>query len=318
MTSVAYGGRRRLWLYRVNDTGSSPGSGTFTIFYDDANPSETPQEMQWAVVEWAGTNLTTPFGTAATEAQAGGTEVSPTATGTVDTGDATFGCMGGEVNDTVTTEAGWTDLVNAITANGIRRFVCSWDDAADLTPSWTWSGTNSAGGIAVLVKAGGAPATDADAEAATGTGTANDATVETVAGQSLAPATDITTTGWTATGGTGSLASAIDESPANDADFVTSPANPSSSVLEVQFEAADDPGVSSGHQVDYRLRVLNAGSYSVTAALFQGGTQIATETRTTGLTSSFQTFTLTLSGGEADAITDYADLRLRVTATAAA
>jgi hypothetical protein len=35
------------------------------------------------------------------------------------------------------------------------------------------------------------------------------------------------------------------------------------------------------------------------------------------LTSSFQTFTHTLSAAEADAITDYADLRLRFTATVA-
>jgi hypothetical protein len=203
-----------------------------------------------------------------------------------------------------------TEALSASGATGTRVFT---ETPASPGGTEAWIASS----IAIKSASGGA-STNAPAEAATGTGTANDATVRAVPGQSVGPATDITTTGWTATGGTGSLASAIDEDPFDDGDFITSPPNPSSSVVEVKFATVTDPGVSDGHRFDYRVRVLNAGSYSVTAALFQGGTQIATETRTTGLTSSFQTFTLTLSGGEADAITDYADLRLRVTATAAA
>jgi hypothetical protein len=261
---------------------------------------------------------------ASTDSTPGSQSISPA------TSDALLVCAcsahySGGVARTMTHPSGMTELEDFPSASAFEIFGAAalalsssgatgekvWAPSATMTGSDAWLASS------IAIKSGSA-GTDADAEAATGTGTANDATVETVPGQSVGPATDITTTGWTATGGTGSLASAIDETPADDGDFITSPPNPSSSVVEVKFATVTDPGVSDGHRFDYRVRVLNAGSYSVTAALFQGGTQIATETRTTGLTSSFQTFTLTLSGGEADAITDYTDLRLRVTATAAA
>lgn len=143
------------------------------------------------------------------------------------------------------------------------------------------------------------------------------APVAVAGGQVLTPATDITTAGWVVTGGTGTFASALDENVADDADYITSPANPTGAVFETKVTSGSDPVSSVSHSFDYRVRVQSAGTYSVTVGLYQGATLIASVVRTTGLTTAYQSFTLTLSGAQADAITDYADLRLRATVTAA-
>jgi hypothetical protein len=86
--------------------------------------------------------------------------------------------------------------------------------------------------------------------------------------------------------------------------------------VEVLLSSLIDPLSSSGHTVSYRADYGGgATSGSIAVELRQGTTVIASWTDT--LTGSFQTFTHTLSAAEADAITDYADLRLRFTATVA-
>jgi hypothetical protein len=195
--------------------------------------------------------------------------------------------------------------LSASTATGDKV----WGPSGGLASGEAWMASSIA-----IKSAGGS--TSPSAECATGTGAAHDTTV-TTSDQSAGPSTDITTTGWTATGGTGTLASAIDEFPADDADYITSPGNPSGSVAECKFPSFTDPSFSTGHRLDYRVRVRNAGSYTVVVGVYQGTTLIASTSHTSGLTTSFQDFTLTLSGAEADAISDYTDLRVRVTATAA-
>jgi hypothetical protein len=134
--------------------------------------------------------------------------------------------------------------------------------------------------------------------------------------QTLAPATDITTSGWTVTGGTGTYSSALDETVADDGEFVTSPNNPTSSVFETKVSTGVDPGVDTGHAFDYRIRSNSAASSTVVIGLYQGGTLIASETRTS-VPASFTTYTMNLTTPQAAAITDYTNLRLRFTATAA-
>lgn len=132
--------------------------------------------------------------------------------------------------------------------------------------------------------------------------------------QILVPVSDVTTSGWTFFG-SASAFGALDETTPDDADYVVSPPLPSSSVIEVGVAAGADPLSSSGHQFSYRLKSGDASTSSVTAALVQGATVISSETRNP-VPSTFTTYTKTLSGAEADAITNYADLRLRFTATA--
>ena len=80
-----------------------------------------------------------------------------------------------------------------------------------------------------------------------------------------------------------------------------------------------DPGVSTGHIIRAVARYSNAmlgQARDVDVQLRQGAsTLIATLAISSGsLTTSYQTFSYTLSGAEADSITDYSDLRYRLDA----
>lgn len=89
-----------------------------------------------------------------------------------------------------------------------------------------------------------------------------------------------------------------------------------SGVYECLFSSLVDPAASSGHTIRYRLAFAGgASSGSSTTTLRQGTTVIATWTDTA--TGSFGDFTHTLTGTQADSITNYADLRVRFAATVA-
>lgn len=118
---------------------------------------------------------------------------------------------------------------------------------------------------------------------------------------------------------------AIDESSFSDADFVFSQNNPNDS-FEVSLSDIADPSSSSGHVLRVRLCRGDADGSTPSADgtatdyaldLVQGTTVIAS-IGTTQAPTSWTTVELNLSGAEADAITDYTDLRARVTATGGA
>ncbi len=125
------------------------------------------------------------------------------------------------------------------------------------------------------------------------------------------PTSDVSLGGWS-----GPAWSAIDEVTASDADFTSSPVAPSNATLEVALGAVEDPQVSTGHYVRYRFQkdAANGAQINVTVALMQGAVQIASWVHT-NIANGFTTVTQTLTGPQADAITDYANLRLRFTAT---
>jgi len=131
------------------------------------------------------------------------------------------------------------------------------------------------------------------------------------------PSSDITAN-WTPTTGA-TLFACIDETSANDdTDAIDTGANPVSLVCEVKFGSLTDPLSSSGHVVRYRFRRGPQGgkNVSLTADLRQGATSIASWAHLdAAIVNSYTTFQQTLSSGQADSITDYTDLRLRLTAT---
>jgi hypothetical protein len=327
------------WTQILTDTIVGPFSNTYAhkVYWAVADASITSFTMTVAADSHAacltsisGADTTTPIdGTPAIATDLGSVSVNPIAPAVSPSGtDSLLVCAfgahetSGEAK-TSTPPSGMTEREDWPTTSEFEHFSLAtlglsasgstgaktFDLVTDLDTAEVYAASS------VAIKSGGS-STSPDAECATGAGAAYDTTV-TSSDQSAGPSTDITTTGWTATGGTGTLASAIDETPADDADFITSPGNPSSSVAECKFPSFTDPAFSTGHRLDYRVRVRNAGSYTVVVAVYQSTTLIASTSHTSGLTSSFQDFTLTLSGAEADAITDYTDLRVRVTATAA-
>lgn len=125
------------------------------------------------------------------------------------------------------------------------------------------------------------------------------------------PTSDVALGGWS-----GPAFSAIDEATASDADFTTSPTAPSGSTLEVALGAVEDPQSSTGHVVRYRYQKGTSGGAQInlTVALMQGAAQIASWSHT-NIANGWVTATQTLTAPQADAITNYGDLRLRFTAS---
>jgi len=82
-----------------------------------------------------------------------------------------------------------------------------------------------------------------------------------------------------------------------------------SDTFEVQLGPCTDPGISFGHKI--RINARGGSGNQVKIQLFEGVVQIA-ESGNFVLSNSFQTFEYTLTQIEADSITDYADLRIRV------
>lgn len=133
------------------------------------------------------------------------------------------------------------------------------------------------------------------------------ATLPVVSVQLLAPISDLSAGGWSPSSGS-DLYAMLDESAASDADYIVSS---SATSCEIRLAVGADPGASTGHVLRYRLL---AGSGSIAVALKQGSTTIASW-GPHALTGAAQDFAQTLSGAEADSITDYSDLRVVLTAS---
>jgi len=127
------------------------------------------------------------------------------------------------------------------------------------------------------------------------------------------PSSDITTTNWTRSSGTNAYYTYVDEVIADDNDYLQTTVT--NAGLEVKLSAVTDPQSSSNHFV--RVRTWSVGSgpgEARTILLLQGATTIATvatgnPSRTVGSQVDY-----TLTAAQADSITDYSDLRIRVTA----
>lgn len=127
------------------------------------------------------------------------------------------------------------------------------------------------------------------------------------------PSSDVSIGAWTTdTGSISNLYAAIDETSANDADFIRSEGSPVASVCTIALSSVTDPVSSSGHIHRYRYAkdVADSGRIDLTVRLLQDATLIATWTHT-DISTTPTTAVQTLSGAEADSVTDYADLRIQ-------
>lgn len=109
----------------------------------------------------------------------------------------------------------------------------------------------------------------------------------------------------------------IDESSVDDGDFIESGVAPVDDPYVCQLGPLTDPVSSTGHIVRYRYKKSGSAGIDLTVELREGyaseaspGTLIASWSHTS-ISTSFVTAAQTLTAGEADAITDYADLYLR-------
>jgi hypothetical protein len=109
----------------------------------------------------------------------------------------------------------------------------------------------------------------------------------------------------------------IDETTPSDSDYLYG-TNNSNVTYECGLSNVSDPNSSSGHTFRYRVVKTYTGTPDaggsttyVTAYLYQGTTLIATDTERT-LDGTWTTYSMTISSSEADSITNYTDLRLRI------
>jgi hypothetical protein len=135
------------------------------------------------------------------------------------------------------------------------------------------------------------------------------------------PSTDTTRDNWEEDDGTTTtIFDQIDEAVADDADFIRTVLTPTNDVYVTKLTTLEDPVSSSGHVVRYRYR-KNADvgdQIDLTVQLRQGytnegaqGTLIASATHTNIGGTAWIAGSISLSGAEADSITDYTDLYLR-------
>ena len=122
--------------------------------------------------------------------------------------------------------------------------------------------------------------------------------------------------------GTTTIYTTIDETTASDTDYIASPASPVNEVYVARLSDVTDPVSSSNHVMRARVStdVASGGeSLDFTLELRQGytnegsqGTLIATATSTGLSGTSWVDVSHTLSGAEANSITDYTDLVYRM------
>jgi hypothetical protein len=141
------------------------------------------------------------------------------------------------------------------------------------------------------------------------------------------PSTDTVRDNWEEDDGTTTnIFDQIDEAVLDDADFIRTVVAPTSDVYVTKLTTVEDPLSSVNHTVRIRRSKDAAGGATInlTVELRQGytnegaqGTLIATVMNAVAIDETWTTTSYTLSGAEADAITDYSNLYLRFVANQA-
>jgi len=130
------------------------------------------------------------------------------------------------------------------------------------------------------------------------------------------PASDFTLGTWTDNGlGTTDIFLAIDEVSASDADFVLNNNN-TNDTYETGLSGISEPDAGTV-TIRYRYSKSAAGGNArdIQLFLYEGVTLISSGTLHTGITETWTAGTWDLSGAEVSSITNWGDLRLRVTAS---
>ena len=127
------------------------------------------------------------------------------------------------------------------------------------------------------------------------------------------PTSDLSVGLWSTT----PLFDKIDEPTASDVDLIVSATNPANDTCECLMNAATDPVSSVNHVLSYRYKKSsNAGrQIDLVVRLMQGSTIIVSFTHT-NIGSTIVQADQTLTGTQADSITNYGDLRVRFVANA--
>lgn len=134
------------------------------------------------------------------------------------------------------------------------------------------------------------------------------------------PSADTVRTAWTdEAGGTTDIWQGIDETVAEDTEYIKTGTPPAAGANEYEtlLTTVTDPISSSSHIMRWRRRkqpAAGSDAVTITVRLLDGATQITSQVDAT-IPGTFTDTSYTLSAGEANAITNYADLRLEFIAS---
>ena len=127
--------------------------------------------------------------------------------------------------------------------------------------------------------------------------------------QSATPDSDISAGLWEPIGGESTLFAAVNG--ATDDDYIEA-LNGENTTCELGLTTVTDPEVATGHILRVRLQGTGSGGPErLQIALFEGATQRAISGNLSNR-GSWDTQTYTLTAGEADSITAYSDLRIKL------
>jgi hypothetical protein len=125
----------------------------------------------------------------------------------------------------------------------------------------------------------------------------------------LRPNATTTAGSWTAVGAA-TLFGAMNEVTPSDAEYITTS---SFTTGKFKIEVSTDPGDDNNHSVSIRARKTGG---TLTVSLVQGDPgETVIKSWVVGATASFATYILTMTSGEASAITDYSNLYLKCVTT---
>lgn len=139
-----------------------------------------------------------------------------------------------------------------------------------------------------------------------------------VCSQIARPSWDYSTDSWSPSTGA-SVAGVIDEVTPSDSDYAYRdflfPGFPGEA--KINLTSISDPGVHTGHVMRVRAKLSHPSEMSFTLTLVQdiGGGESTIRSWSPTLTDSYATYEVTLSSGEAAAISDYSILGIKLYAT---
>ena len=138
------------------------------------------------------------------------------------------------------------------------------------------------------------------------------ATAEEV--QVAGPIADVTDGNWlNESGSATNLYASLDETTPSETDYITTTDLLLTNVVEVMLASLTDPQASDYHTLEYKINHDSGLFIELEAALVQGTTVIA-EWLHPYVEPGPSTLSHTITASEADSITDYSDLRLRLAA----
>lgn len=222
---------------------------------------------------------------------------------------------------TLTPQSGYTEFMNSGTSGGVtaenQSLLASYRIATlttDTSDPAIGTGVQHVHMLFALYETGGG---GTNLSPAGQTRTRAIGTASLVPEQLLRPVSDSVDGSWTDQSSGTVLYAAIDDDPLSDTDYIRSELTPSNSGCRVKIASGSDPALSTGHKIVWRVaKSANDGTINMTVTLRQGGgnslgggTQIASFTRN-NVSTTLTTYEETLSGVQADSITDYTDLYL--------